>query len=181
MHVAKLNDCLLPELFLQEDSWRGPKVGQIKDVFILVLEAKHDLDGAVAEDHAAAAMERMRARVCVECGGAVSKRHDILVVEELLEQLVKRHLKHLSRHFCLIDNELFALVAEAEHIDRVIVLLGQGRLLSLLVRGLFPVLDLDAAIVMIVVISMKKPDLLALFVITEMQCLSGQFLDHLIE
>jgi hypothetical protein len=51
----------------------------------------------------------------------VPRSYDLLIVKELLQKLVKRHFKHLRRHFYLVDYQTLALVAETEHRNRVII------------------------------------------------------------
>lgn len=146
-----------------------------------MLVAEHDLDRTVAENHAAVAVEGVRALTVFKDTLDVPAGHDVLVVKELLKQLVKRHLKHLGGHFGLVDDELLALVAEAEHVDRVLVVLSEWALLCLLIGRLLTVLDLHIAAAVVVVVCVQKSDLLAVFVLAQVKSLRGQSLDHLIE
>lgn len=93
---------------------------EVDNVFILRFKAEHDFDRAIAEDHAAVSMERV---VAAPFKNVVSLRHNVLVVEELLKELVEGHLEDLGGNFHLVDDEALALVAETEHGDGVVIVL----------------------------------------------------------
>lgn len=50
-----------------------------------------------------------------------------------------------------------------------------------MIRRLLTVLDLYTAVVMIVVVRMEEPNLLALFILTQLKCTSRHLLDHLVK
>lgn len=102
-----------------------------------------------------------------------------MIVKELLQKLVKRHFQHLRRHFNFIDNQTLALVTEAEYRYRVVIMFGQRRFV--LIRRLLTVLDLNTAIIMVVVVRMQEPDLLAFFILTQLQGTVCHLFNHLVK